>query len=141
MSSTSQPPRGTPDAEVESKINAFQAITHLPRTLKVAGATLSDTRVNLLPKIMFIGSIVFILAALLTPEVLAEFVALVPGVGDLLAVIGIPVDGAIDWLALGIAALNLMKLFPQEIVNEHFDAAVAKGKPTGRVVDADPVHH
>jgi hypothetical protein len=89
---------------------------------------------------MFVGSIVFILAALLTPEALAEFVAVVPGVGDIIAAIGIPVDGAIDWLAMGIAALNLMRLFPQEIVNEHFDAAVAKGKPTGTVVDADPVH-
>ena len=142
MSSTSQPPHGAPDAEIESKINAFQAITHLPRTLKVAGATLQDTRVKVLPKVMFVASIVFILAAILTPETLMESIlAFIPGLGDLLAVIGIPVDGAIDWLALGIAALNLMKLFPQEIVNEHFDAAVAKGKPTGRVVDADPVHH
>ncbi len=139
MSTASQPPHGAPD-DIKSKINAFQAIGHLPRTLKVAGATLHDTRVKLLPKVMFIGSIAFILAALLTPEALAELVAVVPGLGDVIALIGIPVDGAIDWLALGIAALNLMKLFPQEIVNEHFDAAVAKGKPTGKVVDADPVH-
>jgi hypothetical protein len=122
-----------------SKINAYQALAHLPRTLKVAGKTLQDTRVKLLPKVLFIGSIVFVLAALLTPEALAELVAFVPGIGDVLALVGLPVDGAIDWLALGITALNMMKLFPQEIVNEHFDEAVAKGKPTGQVVDADPV--
>jgi len=140
MSTASQPPHGASDADIQSKINAFQAIAHLPRTLKVAGATLQDARVKLFPKIMFIGSMAFILAALLTPEALGELVAFVPGLGDVLAIIGIPVDGAIDWLALGIAALNLMKLFPQEIVNEHFDEAVAKnGKPTGHVVDADPV--
>lgn len=108
--------------------------------MKVAGAVLHDKRVNFVPKAMFVGSIVFILAALLTPEALAEFVAVVPGVGDIIAALGIPIDGAIDWLAMGVAALNLMKLFPQEIVNEHFDAAVAKGKPTGPIVDADPVH-
>lgn len=132
--------QGSSGSNVNSKINAYQAIAHLPRTMKVAGAVLHDERVNFVPKALFVGSIVFILAALLTPEALAEFVAVVPGVGDIIAAIGIPVDGAIDWLAMGVAALNLMRLFPQEIVNEHFDAATAKGKPTGKVVDADPVH-
>ncbi len=124
--------------DTTSKINAFQAIAHLPRTLKVANATMHDTRVKILPKIMFIASIVFILAALLTPELLAETIALVPGIGDLLAVVGLPIDGAIDWLAIGVTALNMMKLFPQDIVNEHFDEVVAKGKPSGKIIDADP---
>ncbi len=140
MPTSSQQTNGASDANVTSKINAYQAILHLPRTLKVAGGVLQDSRVNILPKALFIGSIVFVLAALLTPEALAEFVALVPGLGDLLAVAGIPIDGAIDWLALGVTALNMMKLFPQNIVNEHFDAAMAKGRPTGPIVDADTVN-
>ena len=126
-------------ADTTSKINAYQALAHLPRTLKVAGKTLQDGRVSALPKMLFVGGVVFVLAALLTPEALAEFVALVPGLGDLLAVGFIPVDGAIDWMALGIVALNLMKLFPQESVNEHFENIVSRGKPSGAVVDADPV--
>lgn len=127
-----------PDTNATSKINAYQALAHLPRTLKVAGKTLQDSRVKALPKVLFIGSVIFVLAALLTPEALAEFVALVPGLGDLLALGFLPVDGAIDWMALGVLALNLMKLFPQEIVNEHFEEAIGKGKPSGHVVDADP---
>ncbi len=127
-------------ADKTSKINAYQALAHLPRTLKVAGKTLQDSRVSALPKLLFVGGVVFVLAALLTPEALAEFVALVPGLGDILAAGLIPVDGAIDWMALGIVALNLMKLFPQEVVNEHFDNIASKGKPSGKVVDADPVH-
>jgi hypothetical protein len=127
-------------AHLTSKINAYQALAHLPRTLKVANATIHDQRVKLMPKLLFIGSIVFVLAALLTPEMLAEVVAFIPGLGDLLAIAGLPIDGAIDWLALGITALNMMKLFPQEIVNEHFDEATTKGKPSGHIVDADPVH-
>ncbi|HZC04994.1 MAG TPA: hypothetical protein VE338_05075 [Ktedonobacterales bacterium] len=134
------PSSPSPDPTTTSKINAYQALAHLPRTLKVAGKTLQDSRVSVLPKMLFIGSVVFVLAALLTPEALAEFVAVVPGMGDILAIGFLPVDGAIDWMALGIVALNLMKLFPQEIVNEHFDNATAKSKPSGRVVDADPVH-
>lgn len=137
---TSQQNQGASAADVTSKINAYQAIAHLPRTLKVAGAVMQDARVKFLPKALFIGSVAFVLAALLTPEALGEFIAFVPGIGDVLAIAGLPVDGAIDWLALGITALNLMKLFPQDIVNEHFDAAVAKGKPSGTIVDADPVH-
>lgn len=135
MSST----QGKPGSGVTSKLNAYQAIVHLPRTLKVAGAVMHDTRVKFLPKAMFVGSLGIILAALLTPEALAEFIAVVPGIGDVIALIGIPIDGAIDWLALGVAALNLMKFFPQDIVNEHLNAAMAKGKPDGHVVDADPV--
>lgn len=98
-----------------------------------------DSRVQILPKALFIGSVVFILAALFTPEALAELVAVVPGLGDILALGFLPVDGVIDWMALGLLALNLMKMFPQDIVNEHFDNIVAKKKPTGPIVDADPV--
>lgn len=139
MPTTSQQTSRASDADIDSKINAFQALVHLPRTLKVAGGVLADARVSVLPKALFLGSVAFVLAALLTPEALAEFIAVIPGLGDLLALGFLPVDGAIDWITLGIVALNMMKLFPQDIVNEHFDAAVAKGKPTGRVVDADPV--
>lgn len=139
MSTSSQHTTGATSASDASKINAFQALAHLPRTLKVAGAVLTDSRVQFLPKALFIGSMAFVLAAVLTPEALAEFIAVVPGLGDLLALGFLPVDGAIDWMTLGLLALNLMKMFPQDIVNEHFDTIVAKGKPTGPVVDADPV--
>ena len=139
MPTTSQQTRGASDADIDSKINAFQALVHLPRTLKVAGGVLGDSRVKALPKVLFLGSVVFVLAALLTPEALAEFIAVIPGLGDLLALGFLPVDGAIDWITLGIVALNMMKLFPQDIVNEHFDAAVAKSKPSGPIVDADPI--
>ena len=137
--SSSQGPNTT-TTNVTSRINAFHALAHLPRTMKVATATIRDSRVSIVPKILFIGSIIFVLAALLTPEALAEFVAVIPGLGDVLALAGLPVDGVIDWLALGITALNMMKFFPQDIVNEHFDEVVAKGKPSGPIVDADPVH-
>lgn len=138
MSTSSRQTTGATTTNDASKINAFQALAHLPRTLKVAGAVMGDSRVQFLPKAMFIGSIVFVLAALLTPEALAEFIAVVPGLGDVLALGFLPVDGAIDWMALGLLAMNLMKMFPQEIVNEHFDTIVAKSKPTGPIVDADP---
>lgn len=138
MSTTTNSTAGANDVGGASKINAYQALAHLPRTLKVAGRVLRDSRVQFLPKALFIGSIAFILAALITPEALAELVAVIPGLGDVLALGFLPVDGAIDWMALGLLALNLMKMFPQEIVNEHFDNIVTKGKPTGPIVESDP---
>lgn len=120
-----------------ARLNPVQSIVHLPRTFKVAGAVMQDARVNIFPKIMFVAGIVALLAALLTPEAFAEIVNVIPGLGQVLGVLEIPVDGAVDWLALGLAAFNLMKLFPQDIVNEHLTNATA-GKPTGKVVDADP---
>ncbi|HEX8731857.1 MAG TPA: hypothetical protein VF725_07320 [Ktedonobacterales bacterium] len=139
MSTTTQSTSGANGVNDASKINAYQALAHLPRTLKVAGRVLRDSRVQFVPKALFIGSIAFVLAALITPEALAELVAVVPGLGDILALGFLPVDGTIDWIALGLLALNLMKMFPQDIVNEHFDNIVAKGKPTGPVVESDPV--
>jgi hypothetical protein len=120
-----------------NRLNAVQSITHLPRTFKVVGGVLKDARVNILPKIVFVGGIVALLLALLTPEAFAEIVNAVPFVGQALGALEIPVDGAVDWIALGLAAFNLMKLFPQEVVNEHFDNVVGHSKPTGPIVDAD----
>lgn len=138
MTTNSQQTSGATAGNASSRINAYQALAHLPRTLKVAGAVMSDARVQFLPKALFIGSVAIILAALLTPEALAEFIALVPGLGDVLALGFLPVDGAIDWMTVGLLAMNLMKMFPQDIVNEHFENIVSKGKPTGPIVDADP---
>jgi hypothetical protein len=110
---------------------------------KTAGAVMKDTRVSILPKLGFIVGIAVLLLMLLVPEATADVIALIPGFTGLLDLIGVPVEGAVDWLALGLAAFNLLKLFPQDIVNEHYDQL--SGKPTkplttGPVVDADPQH-
>ncbi|HEU0025477.1 MAG TPA: hypothetical protein VFQ25_00035 [Ktedonobacterales bacterium] len=123
-----------------NRLSGVQHIVHLPRTLKIAGNVLKDARVSVVPKIMFVSGIIALLAALLTPEALAEFVNVFPVIGQLLGVLEIPVDGAIDWLAIGFAALNLMRLFPQDVVNEHYNNAVKGAKPSGPIIDADPHH-
>ena len=128
----------TDTQDTTKRMSAVSSIIHLPRTFKVAGNVMKDARVNIMPKIMFVGGIAALLAALLTPEAFAEVVNFIPGMGQLLGALEIPVDGAVDWIALGLAALNLMKLFPQDVVNEHYDNVVGHSKPTGPIVDADP---
>lgn len=137
----------TPDPNAQPTTkgpNAFQSLIHLPRMFKAAGGVMQDARVSFLPKLGFVAGLAALILALLAPETLAQVVDLIPGVGPLLGALEIPVDGAVDWLALGLAAFNLMKLFPKDVVNEHYDNASGKTKTTapvtGRVVDADPSH-
>lgn len=140
MSTSTNPNTQSPPA---SNISRFQAITHLPRMFKTAGAVMQDSRVSILPKLGFVAGIGALLLLLVAPEAAADIIAVIPGATAVLDLIGVPVEGAVDWLALGLAAFNLMKLFPQDIVNEHYDEVA--GKPTtplttGPVVDADPNH-
>lgn len=125
-------------ADSTSRIGALEAVLHLPRTFKVASATLQDQRVGLLPKVMFIGSIALLIIVLLAPELGLDGVLAATGVGAIFDAIGLPIEGGFDWLAIAVAAVNLMKLFPTEIVNEHLASAKTKSKPTGPIVDSDP---
>ena len=138
MPTSTNSTNSTTQTSPTSRLGAMSSIVHLPRTLKIASNVMKDARVSIMPKIMFIGGIVALLLALLAPETLADIAVAIPGVTAGLDLIGIPIEGAVDWLAIGIAALNLMKLFPQEVVNEHYDNAVAHSKPSGPIVDADP---
>ena len=67
------------------------------------------------------------LLALLFPESAAELLGLgVPGIGWAFDALGIPVDATLDWAVLGVAAFNLLKLFPKEVVGEHYDQLFQK---------------
>lgn len=115
-------------------------LIHLPKTFSLIGAMMRDARVKAFPKFMFISSLGFLLLALIFPEVSADVLALfAPILGPVFDAIGIPTEGAIDWLAIGIAAYNLFKLFPSEVVGEHYDQIFHKGKHTvdSTIVDAD----
>jgi hypothetical protein len=116
----------------------MSSIVHLPRTFKVAGNVMKDARVSIMSKAMFIGGIVALLLALLAPETFLDVIVAIPGATAVLDLVGIPIEAAGDWIVLGIAALNLMKLFPQEVVNEHYDNVAGNSKPSGPIVDADP---
>lgn len=115
-------------------------LLHLPKTVSLIGATMRDARVRFFPKFMFISSLSILLLALVFPESFADVSALlVPFFGPVFDAIGIPTEGALDWLAIGVAAYNLFKLFPSEVVGEHYDQIFHNGKHTvdSNIVDAD----
>lgn len=92
---------------------------HAFKTLKLIGALVTDRRVPLWSKLLFVSAIVGLLALLLFPDVLNEAVlsAILPLVGTLL---GLPLDAGFDWLAFVLALVSLLHVFPAPLVAEHY---------------------
>lgn len=100
-------------------LNQLSMLFHFRKTAALTGAVLRDKRVHWLPKTLFIGILSVLVIALVGGDAVAELVSgVLPLIGP---VVGIPADATFDWLALGVAAYNLLKLFPAEIVGEHYD--------------------
>jgi len=93
---------------------------HSIKLTKLVGAVLKDRRVSVLRKGAYLGIVGLLLGALLFPEVFADVVTLITPLLPLEA-LEIPTDAAVDWVAFAVASFSLLKLFPKEIVGEHYD--------------------
>lgn len=94
-------------------------VFHVVKTSKLVGAVITDGRVPVIRKLAYLGVVGLMLAVLLFPEVFGDLVALIAFLpADIL---GIPAEGAFDWVAFAVASFSLLKLFPAEIVGEHYD--------------------
>lgn len=80
---------------------------------------LIDVRVSVMRKILFLFPVIALALLLIFPDALNEaFLSTVlPIVGT---VLGVPIDAGFDWIAFGLVALNLLHVFPDEIVAEHY---------------------
>ena len=108
-------------------VKSTSLLFHLGKTTSLVGAIMKDARVHWLPKFFFFGALGALLLALLFPETAGEILGLgIPGIGWAFDALGIPVDATIDWAVLGVAAFNLLKLFPKEVVGEHYDRLFRK---------------
>ena len=92
---------------------------HAGKTFRLIGELITDRRVPLWRKGLFLGSVVALLVILLFPDALNEFVlsTLLPFVGT---VFGIPIDAGFDWVAFALAVVSLLRFFPAELVAEHY---------------------
>lgn len=110
-------PNGNPSKQ--SSMNQLSLLLHMRKTAMLINAVLHDARVHWLPKSLFVGTLSALVLALLGGDVVGEFVSNVfPVVGP---VLGLPADAGLDWVAFSVAAFNLLKLFPVDIVGEHYD--------------------
>lgn len=111
----------------QNPIRQASLLFHLGKTASLVSAIMKDARVHWLPKLFFFGALGALLLALLFPESAAEIFGLgIPGIGWAFDALGIPVDATVDWAVLGVAAFNLLKLFPREVVGEHYDRLFRK---------------
>ena len=103
-------------------MNGLSMFFHIRKTFKLASAVLHDPRVHWLPKLAFIISAGTLGCAVLFPEAVGDLFALgIPGVGWAADMLGLPTEVTFDWVAAAVAMFNLLKLFPPEIVGEHYD--------------------
>ena len=92
---------------------------HIGKTFKLIGALMSDRRIALWRKLLFVGTIGGLLVILFFPDFFNEtFLSVVmPVVGT---IAGVPIDAGFDWIAFALVAVNLLKYFPAELVAEHY---------------------
>jgi hypothetical protein len=99
--------------------NQWALMLHIGKTFALVRSVLADPRVHWLPKGVFLGTIGTLLLALLGGDTVAGAVeAFIPIVGPL---VGWPADAGLDWVAFAVAAFNLLRLFPADVVGEHYD--------------------
>lgn len=92
---------------------------HVFKTFKLVGSLITDRRVALWRKLLFIASLGGIVALLFFPDLFNEaFLSTVlPLVGT---VAGVPIDAGFDWAAFALVAVNLFRFFPAEVVSEYY---------------------
>jgi hypothetical protein len=90
---------------------------HLIKSAKLMGRLFTDRRIGLGRKALFSGSVITLGLILLFPDTEIVMGFIFPIIG---AVLGVPVDAGIDWLVFSMALLKLLRIFPNEIVSEHY---------------------
>lgn len=107
----------------QRRLNQFALLLHVRKTVGLAVAVLQDVRVHWFHKSLYLVAVLSLLLAVLFPEALGDLLAFVglPGLGGLLDLVGLPADFAIDWVAFAVATYNLLRIFPADIVGEHYD--------------------
>jgi hypothetical protein len=95
-------------------------VFHLFKTGKLVAALLSDQRVHIVRKAGYLGILGLILLIPVLPEVAGQIITVL---SPLLPaeIVELPLDGTIDWVTFAVASFSLLKLFPKEIVGEHYD--------------------
>lgn len=103
-----------------SRPGRLDVFLHAIKTFKLVGALLTDTRISIVRKLLFLGAIAGLAVLLFFPDLLNEFFlsTVLPLVGT---VLGIPVDAGIDWVAFAVVIVSLLRVFPADLVAEHYE--------------------
>ena len=110
--------------QISKKASAYprrrDIFLHFGKTGRLIGALFADPRVPVMRKILFLVTVVVLLAVLFFPDALGELglSAVLPFVGT---VLGVPIDAGFDWSAFALLGVNLLHAFPAYLVSEHYN--------------------
>jgi hypothetical protein len=92
---------------------------HVGKSARLIGALMTDRRISLWRKLLFVGSVGGLLVLLFFPDLFGEFFlsTVLPVIGT---IGGVPIDASFDWMAFALVAVNLFRFFPAEVVAEHY---------------------
>lgn len=98
---------------------------HFIKTGRLISSLFTDRRVSLVRKVSFFVIVLAFLAILIFPDALDEIglSIVLPVVGT---VLGIPLDAGFDWIAFALVSVSLLRIFPAEIVSEHYQRLFEK---------------
>jgi hypothetical protein len=138
----STPPQGGANQRrTSTPPNPLQLLLHVGKTARLAGALLRDVRVSVFRKIFFLSAIAALIGLLFATDAVTVVVeSAIPLFGPL---VGLPADAAFDWVAVAVIAFNLLRVFPAQIVGEHYDRLFhgrTLPKPSPKVIDAPAQH-
>lgn len=110
-------------AATHRSLSLWTLILHVRKTTALSAAVLNDVRVHWFSKALYVGGIGALLLAVLFPEMVGDLLAFVglPGLGGIADLLGLPAEVGFDWVAFAVAAYNLLRIFPTDIVGEHYD--------------------
>jgi hypothetical protein len=109
-------------ATTKSRLSQISLLLHIRKTGMLVAAIMRDERVHPFRKIAFVGILGSLLAMILFPEVLGDIAtSFIPVLNAIGLPIEIPTEAGLDWMFFAVAAFNLLRLFPVEIVGEHYD--------------------
>jgi len=102
-----------------SRPRRFDIFLHAGKTFRLIGRLMLDRRVPITNKFFFLATVAFLLILLFFPDLLSETVlsAVLPVVGT---VIGVPIDAGFDWMAFALLLVNMLRVFPADLVAEHY---------------------
>ena len=114
--------RTPPEQEVVRQLAHLRRLDiffHLFKTGRLVKDLIFDRRIQLYRKILFIITLVGLLAVLLFPDAIGDTALsiILPVIGT---IAGIPLDAGFDWFAFALVSIHLLRYFPAEIVAEHY---------------------
>lgn len=98
---------------------------HFIKTGRLVGALFTDRRVSLVRKASFFALILAFLGILFFPDALDE-IGLSVALPVLGTILGVPLDAGFDWIAFALVSVSLLRVFPAEIVSEHYQRLFEK---------------